>query len=136
MFGKNVPACSVWVRSSFQFLKVSPLSSNISLVWSSYDNPVQSGQSWPVWWSNIHDQHWNGYEGGRKHCWSMLFLLCCEAKVVDDLSVNVCCFLCHLTLLTILARPVLARRHGHYHDHSVKAHRSYCSHSLCQLPKT
>lgn len=24
MFGKNVPACPVWVRSSFQFLKVSP----------------------------------------------------------------------------------------------------------------
>lgn len=34
-------------------------------------------------------------------------------------------FLCPLTLLTILARPVLVRRLGQYHDHSVKADGSH-----------
>lgn len=106
------------------------LSSYISLERSSYDNPVQSGQSWPVWWFNIHWSTfkwiWRWTEALLVHAFPpVLWGQGCQRPVCECVFWS--CFLCHLTLLTILGRLVLARRHGHYHDHSVKADRSCCT---------
>lgn len=91
MYGKNVPACPVWVRSSFQFLKVSPYLVTYhwnGLVTTTLSKVVKVDQFGDlIYMINI---EMDMKVGGRKHCWSMLFILCCEAKVVDDLSVNVC----------------------------------------------